>query len=74
MKMKGSITFRFGGDIDDYHVYTSREGELDSRDLETVAALLNEDIILQRSIELGEVIPTPWDPTGRGQVADRWSN
>ena len=72
--MKGSITFRFVGDPSDYQVYISRQGELDSRDLETVAALVKEDIMLQRSIELGDITPTDWDPTGRGQVADTWSN
>jgi hypothetical protein len=42
--------------------------------LETVAALVKEDIMLQRSIELGDITPTDWDPTGRGQLADSWSN
>ena len=72
--MKGSITFRFGGDPDDYRVQISRQGDLDSGDLEAVAAVLREDIILQKSIELGEIMPTPWDPTGRGQLRDTWSN
>ena len=64
--MKGSITFRFVGDPSDYQVYISRQGELDSRDLETVAALVKEDIMLQRSIELGEITPIAWDPTAGG--------
>ena len=72
--MKGSITFRFGGDPDDYRVHISRQGDLDSGDLEAVAAVLREDIILQKSIELGEIMPTPWDPTGREQLRDTWSN
>jgi len=72
--MKGSITFRFGGDPDDYRVHISRQGDLDSGDLEAVAAVLREDIILQKAIELGEIMPTPWDPTGRGQLRDTWSN
>jgi hypothetical protein len=62
-QMKGSITFRFGGTHNDYRVHISREGELDSGDLQAVAALLNEDIMLQRSIE-----------AGRGQLRDTWSN
>jgi len=72
--MKGSITFRFVGDPNDYRVHISRQGELDSGDLEVVAALLNEDIMLQRSIELGEILPTFSDPTGREQLHDTWSN
>lgn len=72
--MKGSITFRFGGDPDHYRVHTSQQGELDSRDLEAIAAVVREEIILQRSIELGEITPSLADPTGRGQLHDTWSN
>jgi len=72
--MKGSITFRFGGDPNDYRVHVSRQGKLDSGDLEVVAALLNEDIMLQKTIEAGEITPTASDPTGRGQLRDTWSN
>jgi len=72
--MKGSITFRFVGDTDDSRVHISRQGELESGDLEVVAALLNEDIILQGSIELGEITPTSSDPTGREQLRKTWSN
>jgi len=72
--MKGSITFRFDGDPGDYRVHISRQGELDSGDLEVIAALLNEDIMLQRSIELGKITPTSSDPSGREQLRDTWSN
>jgi len=72
--MKGSITFRFVGDPDDSRVHISRQGELESGDLEVVAALLNEDIMLQGSIELGEITPTSSDPTGREQLRNTWSN
>ena len=72
--MKGSITFRFGGDRNDYRVHILRQGTLDSGDLEAVAELLFEDIMLQKSIETGKIKPTFSDPTGRGQLLDTWSN
>lgn len=72
--MKGSITFRFGGDSNNYRVHITRQGTLDSADLEAVAVLLSEDIMLQKTIETGEIIPTVSDPTGRGQLHDTWSN
>ena len=58
--MKGSITFRFGGDPSDYRVHISKQGELDSTDLEVVAALLHEDIMERKAIESGEIIGHVW--------------
>lgn len=72
--MKGSITFDFDGDSKDYRVHISRLGELDCDDLEVIVALLNEDIMLKKSIESGKIKPTSWDPTGRAQLRDAWSN
>jgi hypothetical protein len=72
--MKGSLTYKFSGDARDCRIYISRDGELDSTDLEVIAALLREDIKLKKAIESGEIIPTPLDPTGIGQLRDHWSN
>jgi len=72
--MRGSITFKFSGDIDNYCVRTLREGDLDSKDLEAIVALLGEEIRLKRLIAFGEIIPTASDPTGLGQLHVRWSN
>jgi len=72
--MKGSITFRFSGDSNDYRVHISRQGELDSGDLEVVAALLNEDIMVAKLVEEGKIQATYSDPTCRGQLRDNWSN
>jgi hypothetical protein len=66
--MKGSLMYKFIGDSHDYRVHISRLGELDSGDLEVIAALLKEDIRLQKAIESGEITPTPLDPTGIGQL------
>jgi hypothetical protein len=49
-------------------------GELDSADLEVIAALIKEEIRLKRAIESGEITPTWLDPTGVGQLRDSWSN
>lgn len=57
--MKGSITFRFGGDPGEYRVDISKEGELDSADLEVAAALLHEDMMERKAIEFGEIIGQP---------------
>jgi hypothetical protein len=72
--MKGSIAFKFSGDSQDYRVHISKHGELDSGDLEVIAALLQEDILLKKAIESGEITPNASDPTGRGQLRDHWSN
>jgi hypothetical protein len=72
--MKGFIAFKFTGDSKDYRVHISKQGELDSEDLEVIAALLQEDITLKKAIESGEIKPTSLDPTGRGQLRDNWSN
>ena len=72
--MKGSLTYKFIGDSHDYRVHVSKLGELDSGDLEVIAALLKEDIRLQKAIESGEIKPTPMDPTGIGQLRDNWTN
>lgn len=63
--MKGSITFKFGGDASNYRVHISEQGELDSADLEVVAALLHEDILQKKAIESGE---------GMGQLRAVWRN
>ena len=63
--MKGSITFRFGGNSSDYRVRISKQGELDSADLEVIAALLHEDIMERKAIESGEII---------GQLCAVWKN
>ena len=57
--MKGSITFRFGGNPGDYRVDISQQGELDRSDLEVIAQLLHEDIMERRAIEFGEIIGQP---------------
>ena len=63
--MKGSITFRFGGDPSDYRVRITKQGELDSADLEVIAALLHEDILERKAIESGEISV---------QLRDAWKN
>jgi hypothetical protein len=72
--MKGSLMYKFVGDSHDYRVHISKVGELDSDDLEVIAALLKEDIKLTKAIESGEIKPTPLDPTGIGQLRDNWTN
>lgn len=72
--MKGSITFKFAGHANDSRVHVVRQGELDRVDLEVVVALVNEDILLKKLIESGEIKPTPSDPTGRGQLREMWGN
>ena len=72
--MKGSITFRFDGNPDDYRVDVSKEGELNSADLEAVAAMLADDIILAKSVESGEIKRLSSDPMGLRQLCDTWIN
>ena len=72
--MKGSITFNVVGDLNDRRIRISRQGELDSEDLQVLAAILHEDIMLQKAIEAGQIRRTSSDPTGRGQLRDTWSN
>jgi hypothetical protein len=72
--MKGSITFKFNGKAGDCSIRTLREGDLDSSDLEAIAALLDEEIRLNRLIAVGDIIPTSSDPTGIGQLHVHWSN
>ena len=72
--MKGSITFKFSGDFDNYCVSTLRDGDLDSRDLDAIVALLDEEIRLKRLIAWGEITPTTADPTGIEQLRRHWSN
>ncbi|HEY4048942.1 MAG TPA: hypothetical protein VGM27_18935 [Acidobacteriaceae bacterium] len=72
--MKGSVTYKFSGGLNDYRVYVCRLGELDSEDLEVIAALIKEEIRLKKAIESGEITPTWLDPTGVGQLRDNWSN
>lgn len=72
--MRGSITFKFGGGVDKYCVRSFGDGELDSVDLEVIAALIEEEIKLKRLIASGEIKPTPADPTGIDQFQVHWSN
>jgi hypothetical protein len=72
--MKGSITYKFSGDPRDYRVHISREGELECGDLEVIAALLQDDIKLQKRLASGEIKPSPSDPSGIRQLHSRWSN
>lgn len=72
--MKGSITFKFSGEPSDGSVRILREGDLDSGDLEVIATLVAEDLMLNRLIASGEIKPTLLDPTGVGQFHDHWSN
>jgi hypothetical protein len=72
--MTGSITFKFSGGVDNYSVRTLRDGELDRRDLETIIALLEEEIKIKRLIASGEIIPTPADPAGIEEFHLHWSN
>ena len=72
--MRGSITFKFSGDVNNYRVRTIREGELDHGDLEAIAAVVEEELRLTRLIATGEIKPTQSDPTGMGQLQGHWSN
>lgn len=72
--MRGSITFKFSGDVDDYRVRTLREGDLESSDLEAIIAVLDEEIRLKQLIASGEIVPTAADPTGIAQFHVCWSN
>jgi hypothetical protein len=72
--MRGSITFKFSGEIDNYCVLTLRDGDLDSGDLEAIVAVFEEEITLKQLIALGEITPTAADPTRDGQFHVRWSN
>ena len=72
--VKGSITFKFSGDVDNCCVRTLRDGDLDSSDLEAIVAVLDEEIRLKRLISWGEITPTLADPTGARQLNVHWSN
>ena len=72
--MKGSITFKFSGEPADGSVRILKEGDLDIRDLEVVAALVAENLLLKKLIALGEIKPSVADPAGFGQFHDHWSN
>ena len=72
--MKCSLTYEFTRESHDYRVHITRLGELDSGDLEVIAALLKEDIKLTRAIESGEIKPNSLYPTGIGQLQDKWMN
>lgn len=72
--MKGSITFKFGGGPDDYRVHISREGELDSGDLQVIAAVLNEGIMLKKIDELEEVKRDCQDLFDEAQRRNTWKN
>jgi hypothetical protein len=47
--MKGSVTYKFSGEFSDYRVHVCRLGELDSGDLEVIAALIKEEIRLKKN-------------------------
>ena len=72
--MKGSMTFKFSGDPNNYCVHISKEGELDSGDLQVIVTLLEQDIKLSKGIASGEISPTPSDPTGIRQLHNHWSS
>ena len=72
--MRGSITFKFSANVDDYRVRTLTKGDLESGDLEAIIAVLDEEIRRKRLIASGEIVPTAADPTGIGQFHVRWSN
>ncbi len=72
--MKGSMTFWFSGDLSDWRVHISKDGELDGRDLQAIVTLLQQDIELSSRIASGEIIPTASDPTGIRQLHNHWSN
>lgn len=72
--MKGSITFKFGGGPDDYRVHISREGELDSGDLEVIAAVLTEDIMLKKIDETEEIRQNCSDVFDEAQRRNTWKN
>jgi hypothetical protein len=72
--MKGSITFRFSEQPDDHNIRISREGELDSTELEAIAASVTEFIRLINLTAAGQIQPTLADPTGIQQFHEHWSN
>ena len=72
--MKGSITFKFGGGPDDYRVHIYREGELDSGDLQVIAAVVNEGIMLKKIDELEEVKRDCQDLFDEAQRRNIWKN
>lgn len=72
--MRGSITFKFSGEVNNYTVRTLREGELDCGDLEAIAAVVEEELRLARLIARGEIQPSLSDPAGMGQLRAHWSN
>jgi len=71
---EGSITFNFCGDFNDSGVQISQQGELSSDDLELLVGLINQQFMLKRLIESGDIKPSSMDPTGRGQLLNAWSN
>ena len=72
--MKGSITLKFNGNVDNYSICALRDGCLDSRDLGAIVALIGKEIRLQQLIAWGEITPTPADPNGTGQLHVHWTN
>ncbi len=72
--MKGSMTFWFSGDLSDCRVHVSKDGELDSGDLQVIVNMLEQDINLSYRIASGEITPTASDPTGIRQLHNHWSN
>jgi hypothetical protein len=72
--MKGSITFKFGGEFDPYGVRVAREGDLDQLDLVAIAMMLADNIRHLKLIALGQIQSTPSDPSGIRQFNEHWSN
>ena len=72
--MRGSITFKFGEELNDCGVHIDEQGQVNSGDLEVVVALINQEFLLKRLIEAGEIKLTTADPTGRAQLWAAWSN
>jgi hypothetical protein len=72
--MKGSITFRLGGEHDSYSIRASREGDLDLEDLVAIARMLEDDIRCFMLIMSGEIQSTASDPTGMRRFHEHWSN
>ena len=72
--MKGSITFRLGGEVDHYSVRVSGEGKLDQADLVAIVTMLEDNIKYLNLIASGEIQSTFSDPTGIRRFHEHWSN
>jgi hypothetical protein len=63
--MKGSLTYKFMGDSHNYRVNLSRPRELDSEDLEVIAALLKKASSSKRQLNQTKSNRLRWTPKGR---------